>query len=335
MLYTLLMPNLRQAWHDDESARRAQSRAEMLVAEAQLVLEVRRSHVRLLAEENRLALSNVRTNHRQQLYQLLNDHPNTSPLDKSLALVAWQQAANNFRVKEGVVDDARRDLNRLMGFDPSIKVTLTASGAPLVSKLEPAYDSETLDQQLIAGRWELKVQEALYQRAEYTYSKAVMGQYPKVRLAPAVTYDREEGTSFKLGASLRIPGPDDAAQRAEDAAVERDRARAGYVAKLHQLRAEAHRANARLSRFVADLEALESDRLLAVDTKHLAEQKRSEGGLSLHEFLPLLERCEAVDWEWLDAALGYRLARIDLDHATGRLNRYAQVSSPGTDDQEP
>ncbi|HEX3133933.1 MAG TPA: hypothetical protein VHX44_10185, partial [Planctomycetota bacterium] len=54
MLYTLLVPSLRQAWRDDDSARRDASRAEMLAAEAQVVVEVRRAHICVLMDEERI-----------------------------------------------------------------------------------------------------------------------------------------------------------------------------------------------------------------------------------------------------------------------------------------
>ncbi len=330
MLYTLLMPNLRQAWNDDETARRDQSRAEMLVTEANVVLEVRRTHVTVLAHELRLALARARNDHRQHLYRYVNDDPMTSALERALALVAWQRSSTSVRVTQGAVDDVRRELNSLLGFDPGTELLLSDQGKNLLVKREPMLNTEHLDQQLLNGRFELKIEEALYRRAEFTYSQAIMGQYPKLRLGPAVTYDREEGTSFKLGASVRLPWPDDAAQRAEDASVERDRARASYVAKLHALRSEAHKANARLARAITDLDALEGQRTGAQETKSLAELQRRIGSFSLSDYLPMIERCEAVEWEWVDAALDYRLAGIDLDHATGRLNRYGSGGEPAS-----
>jgi hypothetical protein len=178
-----------------------------------------------------------------------------------------------------------------------------------------------LDHQLLSGRWELKALEASYQRAEFTYSQAVMGQLPKLRLAPAVTYDREEGTSLKFGASVRIPWPDNAAEKAEDAFINRTRARAIYVEKLHALRAEAHAANAHVARAWTDLAALENIRAATDAALAEAAARRTAGELSLSDYLPLVERGEYLTHAWLDAASEYRLANIELDHATGRLNR--------------
>jgi len=286
------------------------------------VLDVRRTHVTVLVNELRLALARARKDHRQHLFSYVNDNSMTSAIERALALVAWQRSSTSVRVVQGVVDDERRELNRLLGFDPGTELLLSDHGKNLSTKREPLLDTEYLDQQLINGRFELKIEEALYRRAEFRYSQAIMGQYPKLRLGPEVTYDREEGTSFRIGASVRLPWPDDAAQRAEDASVERDRARAAYVAKLHDLRAEAHKANAQLARAISDLDALDGQRTAVQETRSLAELQRRIGAFSLSDYLPMIERCEAMEWEWVDAVLDYRLAGIDLDHATGRLNRY-------------
>jgi outer membrane protein TolC len=327
MLYTLLMPSLRQAWRDDEAARRAQSQAEMLADEANIVRLVRRAQVTLLAEQKRLHLAEQRRVQRESLRKNDDQLGAISPSEYAWITVMAQQAATQVRAQQRQVDDARRELNRLLGFDPSLVLRLSDSDKPLVGERAAPLALSQLDEQLLAGRFELKIEEALYKRAEYTYSQALMGQYPRLRLAPAVTYDREDGTSFKLGASVRIPWPDDAAERAEDAATERARARAAYVAKLHELRAQAHQAHAHVQQANDNLIALESQREQTRAQRVSAEQQAREqlgnaGNARVSELLLLLERCEMLEWEWVTAALDYRLASIDLDHATGRLNRY-------------
>ena len=52
-----------------------------------------------------------------------------------------------------------------------------------------------------------------------------------------------------------------------------------------------------------------------------ATTQHSNGDLSLSLYLGLVERCEDLARAWIDAVQDYRLATIDLDHATGRLNR--------------
>ncbi len=321
MLYTLLVPALRHAWQDDEVARREQTRSEMLAAEILVVAEVRRAHVAVLAGRERVGWAHGRVEHRHTVLRQMEDDPRSSPLDRALAALAWQRALGDERRDAGGLDVARRDLNRLVGFDPAVDLVLSDSARPLLARRSEPVASEELDAQVLSGRWELKSLEAGYRRAEFTYSQAVMGQYPKLRLAPAVTYDRDEGTSFKLGASVRLPWPDDASARSEDALKERDRARAVYLARLHDLRAQAHAANARLVRAITELEVLESHRALTAAALQEGRQRLAGGELSLSDYLPLVERCEDTARWWIDAAQDYRLARIDLDHATGRLNR--------------
>ncbi len=320
MLYTLLVPSLRQAWRDDDSARREASRAEMLAAEAQVVVEVRRAHVTVLLGEERLTWAQRRVAHRGAMSDQVERDPRATALDRALASVAWQRSLSDARHDSGVLADARRDLSRIIGFDPAGDLRLSEVGRPLTGTMA-ALVSEDLDVKLLTGRWELRALEAAYKRAEYTYSQAVMGQYPKLKLAPAVTYDREEGTSLAFGASLRLQWPEDARERMEDEAVNRDRARALYVEQLHVLRAQAHAANARLARAVAELSALDHTHVVTAQALDEAAARHAAGEFSLSLYLGLVERCEGLERAWFDAVQDYRFAAIDLDHAVGRLNR--------------
>jgi hypothetical protein len=204
-------------------------------------------------------------------------------------------------------------------------LVLSEVGHPLLTSKSAPLASADLDQQLLGGRWELRALEAAYKRAEYKYSQAVIEQYPKLRLAPAVTYDREEGTSFKFGASLRLPWPEDARQRIADEATNRDRARAVYLEKLHDLRDEAHGANARLSRALADLAALDQGRSASDVALKEGSARQATGELDLSRYLHLVEQCEDLNRQWFCVVQDYRFAAIDLDHATGRLNRLPEA----------
>ena len=320
MLYTLLVPSLRQAWRDDDAARRESSRAEMLAAEAQVVVEVRRAHVNVLVGEEQVDWVQRRVAHRRALIDHLENDPRASPLDRALAAVAWQRALSDARHVSGALADARRELNRVIGLDHAGDLRLNGVGRPL-SGTVAALASEDLDRKLLTGRWELRALEAAYKRAEYTYSQAVMRQYPKLKLAPAVTYDREEGTSLAFGASLRLQWPEDAQERVEDEGVNRDRARALYLDKLHILRAQAHAANARLARSLEEMSALNRTRAVTAEALTEATARHAAGDLGLSLYLGMVERCEDLGRAWIDAAQDYRMATIDLEHATGRLNR--------------
>ena len=327
-LYTLLIPGLRQAWREDESARREASRAEMLAAEAHVVVDVRRTHVLVLVGEERVAWAQRRVEHRRSMIDRLDGDPRASPLDRALADVAWQRASSDARHEIGALAQARRDLNRVIGFDPAAEVRLSEVGRPLDTRTAVALADDELDHKLLSGRWELRALEAAYRRAEYTYSQAVMRQYPKIKIAPALTYDREDGTSMKVGASLRLEWPEDARERVEDESVNRDRARAIYLEKLHALRAEAHAANARLRRAARDLAELDQGRRMTSSALTEGASRYAAGDFDLSLYLSLVERCESLGHAWLAAAQDYRWASIDLDHATGRLNRSRDGAAP-------
>lgn len=320
-LYTLLIPSLRRAWQDDEAARRDASRAEMLAAEAQVVVDVRRAHVVVLVDEERIAWSRERVARRRALLERLAQDPRATPLDRATAVLAWERALGDERSAAGRLADARRDLNRILGFDPSTILVLSEIGRPVAGAPSEPLELADLDRRLLGGRWELRALEAKYRRSEYTYSKAVMEQYPKLKIAPAVTYDREDGAALKFGASLRIPWPEDARERIEDEAANRDRARALYMERLHALRAEAHSANARLIRAKAELVALDQGRAASATAMEEGAARHGAGDIDLARYLLLVEQCEDLASRWFGVVQEYRFAAIDLDHATGRLNR--------------
>jgi hypothetical protein len=326
-LYTLLIPSLRQAWQDDEAARREASRAEMLAAEAKVVVDVRRSHVRVLVGEQRLAWMKERVAHRRGLLDRLVQDPRATPLDRVTAALAWERALSDEREEAGRLADARRDLNRILGFDPSADLVLSELARPLAGQQSEPLEASDLDRYLLGGRWELRALEAAYRRAEYKYSQAVMEQYPRLKLAPAVTYDREDGTSLKVGASVRLPWPEDARQRIEDEATNRDRARAIYLERLHDLRAEAHGANAKLIRAKQEMEALEQGRVAGGMARNEGAARHMAGEIDLSRYLLLAEQCEELERHWFRVVEEYRFAAIDLDHATGRLNRIQKATS--------
>ena len=166
---------------------------------------------------------------------------------------------------------------------------------------------------MLAGRWELKIEEARHRRAEYRLAQAIAGEWPQVRLAPMVTYDRERGTSAAFGGGVRLPWPERAAEKVDSARTEVERARAAYVARLNELRADAHAANDRLRR--ARAAVVEAD---GGDAQTLAESWRRRE-LALGDYLAALDRIDAATFERLAAEADCRLAAIDLDHATGRL----------------
>lgn len=326
LLYTLLVPSLRAAWRDDDAARRMQERAEMVVAELDLVLEVRRAHVALLSARRLVTAAEAARNRRLQLVTELTSDAKTSPSQRALANLALRSAETALRRAGDVQAAASRGLNRLLGFAPDHNLRLTADTRSFLAGAASLPPDE-IDRLVLSGRWELKIEEAHHRRAEYRLAQAIAGEWPQLRLAPMVTYDRVLGTTAALGGGVRLPWPDRAAEKVDAARVEVERARAGYVARLNDVRADAHGANDRLRRAHAAI-GVAAD----ADAQAIAEawQLRT---VTLGDYLAALDRLDAAVVDRLGAEADCRLAAIDLDHATGRLTgdalKAAAASEPG------
>jgi outer membrane protein TolC len=328
-LYTLLVPSLRTAWNDENEARRLQARAEMLVAEGQVVLETRRAHVAVLAATDRLGIVEEHGRRLTAFAEEVRRDAQVPSRERALVEVARQEAAADIRRAGDLLARARFRLNLLLGFPSDQPLRLTAAGQPLVAGRAPVPARVEIDRLVMAGRWELKILEAEYRHAEYQLSQAVMGQYPRLHVAPAVTYDRELGTSFSLGAGVRLPWPQQAAEQAESARVGRDRARAAYVARLHELRSTAHDAYDRVERAWSNLAALNEGVAASGAARGEFAQAWARREVGVHDLLAVGARLDDDELARCDAGRDYRLAGIDLDHATGRLN--ANPAGPATE----
>ena len=324
VLYTLLVPSLRAAWRDDDAARRMQERAEMVVAELDLVREVRRAHVALLSAGRLKAAAEEARDRRIQLISDLAADPKIPPLQRALANLALRSAETALRRAGDDHAAARRGLNRLLGFAPDHELRLTAVGQPFLIGVSEQPPAE-IDRQVLAGRWELKIEEARHRRAEYRLAQSIANEWPQVRLAPIVTYDRERGTSVAVGGGVKLPWPEHAAEKVEAARTEVERARASYVARLNEVRADAHAANDRLRRArAAIIDAADAD------ARTIADAWR-EREITLGDYLAALDRLDAATVERLVAEADCRSAAIDLDHATGRLTGDVLKSADAVD----
>jgi outer membrane protein TolC len=323
VLYTLLVPSARAAWREADQARILQARAEMLAAESQLVAEVRRAHLAVRLAWQRQALIDKQIERRQHFAAALATRPPGKEEGLAAALVAWDlsEAQSERRLAVNALAAARRDLNRLLGFTPDYQPQLTALSKPLPSAAAPSLADGEIDRMIVAGRWELKALESQYLRDDFEVRRKTFEQFPSLRLGPALTYDRDLGTSFAFGATMRVPWPERSAEELDNARAQRDRARAAYVSKLHLLRADAYAANHRVADAHAEIVALERDLdQLAARAGELIEPAWRDGVITTGECLALLRQRCADERHLLDQRGEYLLARIDLDFATGRLN---------------
>ncbi len=326
VLYTLLVPAARAALYDADRARTEQARAEMLAAECQLATAVRRAHLELRVAWQREQLVARQLKRCQAFADELKAAAPAAPDQLAGALAAWELAELHAQARTAheALGVARRALNQLLGFNPDYALRVSDLEAPLPAPSAQEPGDEAIDSQILAGRWELKASEAQYRRDEYEARRKAFEQYPVLKLAPAITYDRVDGSSFALGASLRMPWPTHAAEEYDNARLQRSHDRATYIARLHQYRADAHGDCARMRAARLELEAEDAE-LGQVTTRAggLIAQAWTARTISAHDYLALLRQQSADERRRLEAQGEWLAARIDLDHDTGRLNTVA------------
>jgi cobalt-zinc-cadmium efflux system outer membrane protein len=171
---------------------------------------------------------------------------------------------------------------------------------------------------LLAGRVELRTREAEYRLAEQELRLAVAKQYPKISLGPTYEKDIEGSQGLGLGASVELPLFD---RNQGDIAARlalRDRRRAEYVATLHELRARAFDARARLRLARTEIELQQTEVLPLVQrAETLFESALRARELSIFEWLTARTRAIQARKDLLDALTRYADAAVELDAATG------------------
>ncbi len=323
VLYTLLVPAARAALFDADRARTEQARAEMLAAECQIATAVRQAHLALRVAWQRDQLMARQIARCQAVAEQLKAAGPVAGDQLAPALAVWELAELHTQARSAAEElaSARRALNQLLGFKPDYALRVRDLEVALRAPSAQEPGDEEIDRQILVGRWELKASEAQYRRHDYEERRKAFEQYPVLRLAPMITYDRVDGSSFALGASLHMPWPTHAAEEFDNARLQLNNDRASYVARLHQYRADAHGDCARMR--AARLE-------LAAEDAELDQAAARAGGLisaawtahaiSAHDYLAVLRQLSGDERRRLEVAGAWLAARIDLDHDTGLLN---------------
>ena len=330
VLYTLLVPSARAAWYDADHARTEQARAEILAAESAVASDVRYGHMALRIAWSQLKLSESQVVRCQDFLLDVERGPRQAGDELSPALVIWEVAELHaqLRATQAHLGVVRSSLNALLGFNPDypLKVDDLEIPLPMPAAAEPT-DAE-IDAEILAGRFELKATEAQVRRDDYEARRKAFEQYPVLRLGPAITYNRGEGSSFTLGASMHVPWPEHAEQEYDNARVQRSHDRATYVERLHNYRVDAHAACDRMRTARLELESEKGDLIVAsAHARELLDEAWKGHAISARDYLTAMRQQSEDERRHLAAQSEWLLARIDLDRSTGRLNT---ITTPGS-----
>jgi outer membrane protein TolC len=333
LLFALLRPWERAARKAAAAARADEAVAAAAAEEWNVASRVRRAHLAVLVAEQSLRLHEEEAVLHGQALDLARrgraagDRTELDVAAAELDLAGIERAT---RLAAAALDDARRELNRLLGLPPDHALRLSASGSPLEVTIYEEIADEDLKRRVLEGRLELRAGEAAYRRAEEELRLAVQRQYPRVSLGPSYSREPGEGNYLGVGASLEIPLLDRNQGEIAEKERTRERLKAEYSALLHRLLGAAFDARARVRRARAEVEAQERQMLpLAARARDLFDGALRAREVDVLEWVAAQERVARARSGHLRSLADYREALIELEAAAGgRLARAGKEESP-------
>lgn len=321
-LFQLLRPGERDARQAVAAAKVDESIAEVGMDEYRVVTEVRTQWLAVLTAEQSARLLDDEVALRERSADLVRQRRKLgegTDLEVSVAELERVEVRRDQRRAQSLLDAERQDLNRLLGLPPAYDLRLSDSGRPLAVTIFDDLSDDDLDRLLLAARPELRAKEAAYRGAEQELWLAVLGQYPKLGVGPSFERELDGGKSLGLGLSLEIPLLNQNQGEIAEKRATRERLRAEYVAKLHDLRGDAHAARADLRRARLEVDAQEQEVLpLIRRNQELFEGAYRARELSIVDWVTAQQRAVRARREYLDTLVRYRTALIRLESAVGQ-----------------
>jgi len=321
LLLALLRPGGRAARADAATARVEEARAEIVAAEWALVRDVRVRRLDVFARERDVALLEETVELRGRALALVRrgrELGETKELDVSAAELELAEVRRDLRRAQSELETARRELNRAVGLPPDRALRLTAPAAPLAVTVFEDVEDDELDRRLLAGRFELRALESAYARAESELRAVVAKQFPDLKIGPS--FSRESGGDrfLGVGAEIELPVFDRAQGAIAEKAAERERARADYVARLFDLRAQAHEARAAMRRAKIELDAQDADVMPLVKRgEELLESALRARELNVLDWVAGEERALRARQAHLESVVRYQKSVVEFEAATG------------------
>ncbi|MGH2625295.1 MAG: TolC family protein, partial [Anaerolineales bacterium] len=228
-------------------ARINEVRALIASEEWRLAADVRKAHAAVLAAEERLRLAEASLRLQERIRQFIRDKRqlgDASNLDVNLVDLEYAQALRERETVTTQRDRARLELNRLLGLPPRSETKLETAGDPLAYK-PVLVDPAALESTLLAHRPDLLAAKEEYEQVEQSLRLAYLQRWPWFRFGPAYSRDEIEGKAGnRWGLGLGVDLPLANFNQGEIARLEatREQVRQGFVARLHQARAEGNDA---------------------------------------------------------------------------------------------
>jgi outer membrane protein, heavy metal efflux system len=321
LMFELLRVGERRARQDVARAGAAVARASVAAKEYELATEVRRQLTIVLAAEQQLALLDQELSLRRQSMELVQRRRGigeANALDAATAQLELIEIERDRRQAAAELPAERAELNRLLGLPAGYGLPLADSGKPLAIRLVDVPAASALRASMLAGRLDLAAKAAEYRKAEDELRLEVLRQYPSLKVGPAFSHEGPSDNYLGIGVALDVPLLN--RNRGEIAAklAQRDRVRAEYVDRLHQLAADADIAATRVVSLRAEVDAQREALLpLLEQNERLYRSALDARELNIVDFVTLQQRALQARRSHLKTLADYRIALIELDGSAG------------------
>jgi outer membrane protein TolC len=321
LLFALLRPEERNARKAASGAHLDFVRSQIAAEEQQLAAAVQRARLDLLAGEQFLRLLEQESGLRDRAAEMIRAQRDLGEANEmAVALVELERAGvrRELRAIQSALAERRRELNRIIGLPPAYALQISAPDQPVPFTIYEELGDEDLDRRLLAGNAALRAAAAKYQRAEQDLRLAIARQYPGLGLGPALEREVNGDATLGLGFAFEIPLFDRNQGEVAEQRAARARVRAEYLALLHNTRAAAFDARAKLQRARAELESQAGETgLLIRSVEDLFESALRARELTIFEWIAARDRVLEAQRALLEALIQHERMRIEFETATG------------------
>ena len=321
LLFALLRPEERNARKAAANAHLDLVRSEIAAEEQRLAAAVQRARLDILAGEQFLRLLEQESALRDRAAEMIRAQRDLGEANEmAVALVELERAGvqRGLRALQAELAERRRELNRIIGFPPTYALKISASGQPIPFRIYEELEDEEVDRRLLAGHTALRAAAAKYQQAEQELRLSIARQCPGLGLGPSREREANGDTTLGLRFAFEIPLFDRNQGEIAEKRAARERVRAEYLALLHNARAAAFDARAKLQRARAELEWQEGETgLLIRRVEDLFESALKARELTIFEWIAARDRILEAQRALLQAIIQHERMRIEFETATG------------------
>jgi outer membrane protein TolC len=321
LMFEFLRLGERRAREDAARAGVEVAQASVAAREYELATEVRRQLTVVLAGEQELALLDQELALRRrslELVQRRRDMGEANALDTAATQLELIEIERDRRQAAAQLPVERAKLNRLLGLPTSYPLQLSDSGKPLAIRLVDLPEPSAIRASMLAGRLDLVQKAAEYRRAEEELRLEVLRQYPSFKIGPAFSHEGPSENYLGLGIAIDVPLLNRNRGEIASKLAQRDRLRAEYVDRLHELTSEAEIAAARVASLRAEVDAQRRELLPLLErNEQLYRSALDARELSIVDFVTLQQRALQARRAHLRTLADYRSALIELDGAAG------------------